>query len=50
MEFGGGIVKVYAAGSKLGLLTERHKWNSVNGDLGRVRLSEWVNKQKYVPL
>jgi hypothetical protein len=47
MEFGSGIVNVYAAGSKLGLLTEgRHDWNSINGDLGRVRRSGWRRKQK----
>jgi len=50
MEFGSGIVNVYAVGSKLGLLTEgQHNWDSKNGDLDRVRRSGW-RRQKYVEL
>jgi len=50
MEFGSGIVNVYAVGSKVGLLNEgRQNLDSINGDLGRVRRSRW-RRQKYVEL
>jgi len=51
MEFGSGIVNVYAVDSKLGLLTEGlHDWNSTNRDSGRVRRSGWRRKQTDVKL
>jgi hypothetical protein len=51
MEFGSSIVNVYAVSSNLGLFIEgRFDWNSINGDLGRVRRSGWRRKQKYVEL